>query len=245
MFESLHTATTFGPAVVALIGRQRRIIEDEGRMAATQAQGLGAHPSKICRLIVASDETRTGFQQLKLPDFQELCYADGVLLTEIGSAVAGQSGDCPFVILHNLQSDRMAIFHAGRPALTPFCKLDSPHCDFTIVETALSQLCGAGSRESVQALIIGNICGSCFKHDQPEARAKATWFSPLGDHVFADVESLSLDLEAVIRHRLTHQGVAESNIRHVGPCTFETPSLASHRRGDTDVRNTLIVVKRT
>lgn len=243
MLKSLHDSTKLGNALVALFGSQRRMIEDDGIEASKLAVALGAHPSKICRLIVASDESRPGFQEIREPDFQECTIADGVVLREVGQASAGQVSDCPMIVLRDPRTEAYVFYHGGRPALTPFCKEHSPTCDFTVVENALSALCGNQSKEPVEALIVGNICGSCFKHDHASAQEKATRFFPLGDKVFADLETLSLDLEAVIRHRLVHAGVREKNIRHMGPCTFETPSLASHRRGDSgDVRNTVVIV---
>jgi copper oxidase (laccase) domain-containing protein len=241
MFESLHEATTFGPVKVALFGRMRRMIEDDGMAAANLAVGLGASPSKICRIIVASDENAPGFQQIKGPDYQEFVYAEGSILRSSHEAIVLQSGDCPIVLLR--KDDRVIAFHAGRPALTPFCKVKSASCDYTVVENALSFLCGKTPRENVEALVLGNICGQCFKHESDEAVEKASWFLPLGEQVFGDTETLSLDLFEVIKLRLRHEGVLDENIHHLGPCTFETAGLTSYRRGDRDTRNTIVVVK--
>lgn len=244
MFQELHEATVFGPALVGLFGRQTRIIHDEGQSATKLAHALGANAGKICRLVVASDEAGVNFQQLIVPNFFDLAYADGVVLTEPGSAVVLQSADCPIVILHDKNTGRLVVFHAGRPALTPFCQQYSAACNYTVVENALQSVTQGGSKEAVSALVLGNICGKCFKHESPEARAKAEVFLPLGDHVFADKSSLSLDLLAVIKHRLLHGEVPKEAIVHMGPCTFGTPALTSYRRGDRDTRNTVVVVMR-
>lgn len=243
MFDSQQLGLCLGPLYVSLFGHQARMITDEGREASRLAVQLGANPSKICRLIVASNQHQEGFQLAKVADYIEFVNADSVILTEAKSAALIQVADCPVGVLYDKKTNRAVVFHGGRPALTPFCKESSPACDWTIVEDALTHVTAGGSADSVQALVLGNICGQCFVHDHKEAKHLISPFVPLGEKVFANMETGALDLYAVIKHRLMHGGVAEENIQHAGPCSFETPSFSSHRRGDDD-RNTVMVVWR-
>ena len=90
--------------------------------------------------------------------------------------------------------------------------------------------------------MIGNICGACFKHDQPEAKPLIEPFLKYPPSVFANIEDGALDLYEVIKHELMHHGVPAENIAHAGTCTLETAWLSSHRRGDKD-RNTVMLIK--
>lgn len=243
MFDSQQLGLQFGPLYVSLFGHQKRMIEDEGHIASKLAVALGASASKICRVIVASDQNQEGFQLTKVADYTDFLRADATILAERRSAAMMQTGDCATGILYCSRTNKASVFHGGRPALTPFCKEYSKTCDGTIVEDALLHLCGNGPKDDVIALVIGNICGACFKHEKEEAHHLAEPFLPLGERVFANIENRALDLYAVIKHRLMHAGVLEQNITHAGPCTFETPALSSHRRKDTD-RNTTVVVWR-
>lgn len=243
MFDSQQLALTHGPLYVSLFGHQKRIIEDEGRTASTFAVSLGAKAGKICKVIVASDQNQEGFQLCKVADYTDLVRADGVVLTEPSSAAIIQTADCATGVLYCSRTNRAVVFHGGRPAVTPFCKLQSKTCDWTVVEDALTHVSGNGPKDDVIALVLGNICGSCFKHEQDGAHKQVEPFLHLGEKVFADMENKALDLYKVIKHRLMHAGVREDNIQHAGPCTFETPALSSHRRKDTD-RNTIVVVWR-
>lgn len=244
MFNSLELAVPLGPALITLFGQQRRLIEDNGIEASKLAVALGASPSKIARVIVASDETQPGFQQVVTPDYQEMQRGDAIILCEPKSASIMQSGDCPIAIFHNQLNGLVLKAHCGRPAMTPFCKEKSPNCDFTIIENALQAVTKGGDKSGVEVVVLGSICPEHFRHEQPDAREKVRAFEPLGDHVFRNKDFFELDLFSVIKHRLIHGGVPTENIQLVGPCTYESPRLSSHRRGDKDTRNTVIVTMR-
>ena len=243
MFDSQQLGLVHGPLYISLFGHQHRMIEDDGRTASSLAVALGAHPSKICRLIVASDQHQEGFQLTKVADYQEFVRGDGVILSEPGSAALIQVADCAVCVLYSPVTKRVAVIHCGRPALTPFCKSDCGPCDWTVLEGALKQVSAGATPESVEVLVLGNICGACFKHDHEDAKPLIEPFLSLPPKVFDDHETKSLNLYEVIKHRLVWGGVPQEHIRHVGPCTFETAALSSHRRGDKD-RNTIAVVWR-
>lgn len=241
MSQSPQLHSILGRASIYLFGHQDRIIEDEARHATALASSVGANADLVFPLIVAPDKSVSYFQNVGFLKANELNYGDGGILKKTGSAIVLQSADCPILVLHHTVSGRVVVVHAGRPALTPVCKEKSPACDMTIIEIAVAKMCVHTETHLLEALVVGNICGPCFKHDHEEAQHLIAPFLPLGSPVFANKETGSLDLFAVIKHRLAHLGVPVENIVHTGPCTFETPTLSSHRRGDK-TRNTVIVV---
>jgi copper oxidase (laccase) domain-containing protein len=221
-----------------ILGHQERL-SDNPLQAIVAAIELGASPERVCIVHAPNSSEQTGFQQIKIPDYQTPVEAEGVILTEQGSAAIIQTADCPTIILTDGATGRKVVTHAGRPALTP-----QGHCtDCTIVENALAQL-GAKDRNKVHAFVVGDICGTCFLHDHESALPLVAPFLRLGEQVFDDVERHGLSLFKVIKLRLTHAGVPTSNITHYGNCTFHHDHYASHRReGNRDDRNHVIVVK--
>ena len=229
---------SFGSGSLSIIGRQPRII-DKPAQAEGHARLYGADPEKIALLIVASAAGTDGHKDFVHDTYSTIKFADGVVLNQPGGAGVIQTADCAALALYDGATGRMVLAHAGRPALTP-----DAHCPTcTITYNALCHLTGSmGDRSQVEALVVGNICGPCFKHDQPEAKHLVEPFMKYPPHVFFDIEEGALDLYEVIKHELVHYGVPVANIGHVGSCTFETDSLSSHRRGDTD-RNTVVLVR--
>jgi copper oxidase (laccase) domain-containing protein len=228
--QPTHT-TSLG--TVHIIGNQPRII-DNPHKSFEQALLHGANYGRIAQLIVASDHTKDGHKSVYPAHFGELCFWDGAMADEPHAAIVLQTADCPALILTNKVTGRAVLAHAGRPALTGSCN---------VVGNAVHAILGGyDGAENLEALVVGSICGHCFKHDHEEAKSLIEYFHKLPDKVFADKETGALDLFEVIRHNLLHYGVPEENIRREGPCTFETPELASYRRDKTSLRNTIIFV---
>jgi copper oxidase (laccase) domain-containing protein len=238
MISGIKSSWSFGGGSLSIIGRQPRII-DKPAQAEGHARLYGADPEKIALLIVASAAGVDGHKDIVHDTYSTIKFADGVVLSEAGGAGIIQTADCAALALHDKASGKMVLAHAGRPALTP-----DDHCPTcTITYNALCHLVGStGDKSQVEALVVGNICGSCFKHDQPEAKHLVEPFMKYPPQVFTNTEAGALDLYEVIKHELVHHGVPVANIGHVGSCTFETDSLSSHRRGDTD-RNTVVLVR--
>lgn len=129
------------------------------------------------------------------------------------------------------------MYHAGRPELTP-----PAHCaSCTIIDDALVNLVGHADRSQVEALVVGNICGNCFKHE--EAMHLVEPFMQYPASVFTNRSIGALDIYEVIRYELMHRGVQEKNIKHEGSCTFESSHLSSYRRDRSADRNTIILVR--
>ncbi|MEY2665305.1 MAG: Multi-copper polyphenol oxidoreductase laccase [Candidatus Parcubacteria bacterium] len=221
-----------------ILGRQERLANNP-LQAIRAAIELGASHERICIIHAPNGPKENGFQQIKVPNYQRPVEAEGITLTEQGSAAIIQTADCPTVILTDEATGKKVVTHAGRPALTP-----QENCiDRTIVETALAQL-GARDIKKVQAFVLGDICGNCFLHDHESALPLVEPFLRLGQSVFTNVERNGLSLFKVIEARLMHAGVPSANIAHYNDCTFEHHRYSSHRRdSDRNDRNHVIVVR--
>ncbi len=235
---TVHTFHT-PHAIVYLQGRQPRI-GDEPALSKQFAQVRGANRNLIAQLIVARDHNSLGFKGVYPPAFDRLNYQDGAVIKTAGSAVILQTADCPTVILSHRRKAQVAVFHAGRPALTP-----DPRCpSCTVIENVVQRL-GVITKEDavhLEALVIGDICGQHFKHDALGAEALIAPFRRFPETVFTDSATGSLSLYEVIKHELMSRGVPEGHIRRDGPCPYEDEGLASYRRNKTELRNTITVI---
>jgi len=218
---------------VYLIGEQSRISADP-RQSYEHALTYGANRGEIAQLIVAGDHTMEGHKCVYGAKFDSPRAWDGAVVSSPRAAVVIQTADCPSLILTHKKTGRAALVHAGRPALTGTCNV--------INNAVHAVLQGYEGAADLEALVVGAICGSCFKHDREEAKPLIEYFHRLPDYVFADKETGALDLYEVIRHGLMYHGVKDENIRRAGPCTFETTGLSSYRRDRTALRNTVIMV---
>lgn len=236
VIDGVMRSYTFGPNSIAIIGRQPKLSEQPER-AIDQAELLGAKKDKVARLIVASGFDAPGHKLIVHNVYDKISEADGVLLTERKAAGVIQTADCAALALYDEVSGNVVLAHAGRPALTP-----TGHCkSCTVVANALHALIGNRTNlEGVHAIVVGNICGKCFKHDHKDAKHLIEPFMSYPESVFADRELGALDLFQVIKHMMMHAGVPEENIQHEGACTLETLTLSSYRGGDHS-RNTIIV----
>jgi copper oxidase (laccase) domain-containing protein len=200
---------------------------------------LGATPSRMSLLHVPSNETERGFQLIKQPTYDDPVEAEGVILTERGSAAILQTADCPTIIITDEITGNKVVTHAGRAALTPQGQDSSD----TIVERALAKL-SPKDMTKVQAFVLGDISGKHFLHDHESARPLIEPFLRYNEEVFTDKVRLGLSLYEVIKRRLLHAGVPLAHIGHYGECTFAHHRYASHRRdGNRNDRNHIIVVK--
>lgn len=223
-----------------VFGHQPHLTE-KGDISYQQAVELGANPEKIAQVITASGPADKGHKEVYPANYTTVLRSDGIILREVGSAGIIKTGDCIASLFCDENSGDGALVHMGRSALDP-TKNDCSTCAYTVIDNALALLTRHQSNAHVQALVTGSICGSCFKHEGPDAQHHIDYFRRLPG-VFADESTGALDLFAVAQHNLTHVGVPAEHIKAVGPCTFETPELSSYRRGDK-TRNTFIAIKR-
>ena len=220
---------------------QQESLKVDPRPSYELALSLGALRGKIAQIVTASGPKDTGHKQVYPANYKSILNADGIVLREVGSAGIIMVADCAAGFLLDAETGDGSLVHMGRPALDPTLN-ECQHCGYTVIDNALDALNRSQHPQSVQALVTGNICGSCFKHERSDAEKHVAYCRRLPG-VFADEANGSLDLFKVIVHNLTHYGVKRENITHEGPCTFETPSLSSYRRGDM-TRNAIIAIKR-
>lgn len=186
---------------------------------------------------------REGFQTVISGSIDPHCsshHADGIMI-EDGVTVVMSSKDCPMVYMENCLNGKRVLLHAGRPALTPGCTIG--RCG-DIISIGLNKVAARTTDTSqVFAYITGDICGHCFVHDASEtARALVTpFFEVYGSSVFHNPKRGGLSLQAVIRQALVGRGVPADNISHYGHCTKEHPGMASHRNGDINTNQVLVI----
>jgi len=208
----------------------------------------GARLKSICFIRAAATFGQPGFGAVKEPVYGPVeqsghdIAADGVLLSEAGSAAIIRTGDCPAVALFAPAHGKAVLLHAGRAALTPRSNSDELS---NIITSGFSRLTKELPASRVIALITGSICANHFPHDLPEARALVEPFTVFGEHAFIDYATGRLNLVAIIRQQLIDLGVAESDLHHDGLCTHEHAKLASNRRDPgVKLRNPVILVLR-
>jgi len=123
--------------------------------------------------------------------------------------------DCVPLLLLSRSSPVGAVVHVGRAGLLAGIATD-----------AVSELSALTGVQDLVAIIGPAICGQCYEVPAqmrdaaalqcPECVAETRWGTP------------SIDIPAGLQAQLARAGVCE--IRHDRRCTFETPSLFSHRR---------------
>ncbi|AWE42591.1 MULTISPECIES: polyphenol oxidase family protein [unclassified Actinobaculum] len=123
--------------------------------------------------------------------------------------------DCVPLLLLSLSSPVGAVVHVGRAGLLA-----------DIAMHAVTELSALTEVEDLVATIGPAICGQCYEVPAqmrdaaalqcPECVAETRWGTP------------SIDIPAGLHAQLARAGVPE--IRHDRRCTFEAPSLFSHRR---------------
>lgn len=244
MFDSQVLSVRFGPAHVAIFGHQPHFLHDKNHTAEKLAIALGADPKSISLTVTASGPQDEGFKMPKAAKPGKLLQGEGLMgITERKAAGGLQTADCAAVIVYDPDRDNFGIYHAGRQALDSKLGNECSNCEITIIENAIPMLVGQADRSRLQVLVVGNICGPCFKHEHADAEKHVANFRSLPGHVFANPELGALDLFEVIKYRLEAQGVLAGNIHQAGPCTLETPSLSSYRRDKTKLRNTILLVR--
>lgn len=237
--SSPHYSYQLGPFDFHVFGHQPHLSDDNGD-SYQKAITLGATPGMVAQIVTASGPAELGHKQVYPANYHNILQADGIVLSDIGSAAIIRTADCAATLLYDALSGNGALVHMGRPALNPTLN-ECTQCGYTVIDNTLPLLTERGPTTSVHAVVTGNICGSCFTHEHPGAEKHTEYFKRLPG-VFTDESVGALDLFEVIRYGLMHYDVPEANIEHVGPCTLETPELASDRRGDS-TRNVFIAIK--
>lgn len=237
---------SFGKWAKIFLSGPSKQIEDLRLMACWQ----GADAKKICVIKAPSNPTGIGYQFItdkpvygisKNPVTPDV-FAEGVMLTENGSAAIIRTADCPTLVLFESTSGRLLMTHAGRAAMTPTNPTGEPVSN--IVTKAYSLLTKDRPSPHVLAYITGSICPDCFPHEDETGQRLIAPFNQFpGSVAIKDTQRGSLDLPTLITCQLIRLGVSANAIWHDGVCTYETPGLASFRRDKTDARNAVFVIK--
>lgn len=234
-FDGQCRVATVGKQPVA--GRQLQSWND----ITLWANEMGADNDRICHIVAPSNSRSAGYQTIGMADYANPVYAEGVVLTEEGSAAVIQTADCPVIVMRNRKNGNVLVTHAGRPALTPPDDCDA--CQGNIVAYACRRILGWPQEpDAVEVFVTAHICGQCFVHDQPGAEAYVAPFDRFGAAAFTDRSRGALDMFAIIKAQMIGYRIDEERISRDGRCTKETGVLASYRQGDR-TRNTIIVVR--
>jgi len=209
---------------------------------------LGAQPTKICQVIVPSDDSSNGHKTIGAANYESPVYGEGIVLTDVSSGGFMQTRDCPTLFLSNEKTGRVLMSHAGKYAVRP--PVDCSGCSGNIVSTAFKAVAPDYDGGLVHAWVVGGICPTCFKHDDERGQAFIKPFlDTFGTEVFTgDVNMGQLDLNTLIKLQLQGFGVAASNIRIDTTCPREHVGCASYRGitfdGDDDtLANDLYIVR--
>lgn len=155
--------------------------------------------------------------------------ADAIIASVPGIALGVLVADCVPILLCDIGSGAVGAVHAGRMGMAS-----------GVVQAAVERLreVGGGASGSIEAVLGPAICGGCYEvpsqmraevaRSVPESWAETTWGTP------------SLDLRAGVEAQL--KGVGVERVSVVGGCTFETPTLFSHRRDGRTGRIAGVVV---
>ena len=237
---------------VTVLGNQPALQSIEA--ARTTVQKAIEKDLATCLMYPARDQKSRGFQKVEPCTANEIIFADATILTEGNSAVVFQVADCPGLILHDTKSGRVGVAHAGRPATTPYGKLEQ-----NIISHLLKHMgYPAGSSiDSIIALITPCISPSWFRHDfHAEAKALVERFAEWHVRypqagIITDDTTLTLDMRAFIITQLQRKYSKPKEIKVDTTCTFETRGLASRRfdahypsEGKEPLYNTCIVYRK-
>lgn len=232
-FENLVFTHRTAYGKVALYGAQLGMKHHPSSIhdALTTATRDGAQPNKVCILKPASDAQMTGFQLVAPATFWsdtgQRQVSDGAVLTEIGSAVGLQVGDCPGVVL--LHPKRAVVTHAGRAALGSLSGCTG--CCSNVVSQAFSYF-SKSERSDVTAVIMASIAPQHFGHPDEKGQELMRPFRDLyGEQVFfGDSHLGQFDMVKLIKSQCIGYGVRAENIVWDTLDSYSHPDLASHRQ---------------
>lgn len=190
----------------------KHVGDDPGSVESNRARLDGLAGARV----VYMSQTH-GNQVVVVKDPKEIPRADAIITLEPGLALAVLVADCVPVLVHDAGSGAVGAIHAGRMGVA-----------LGIVGDSITRLREVGGQRSgsLSAAVGPAICGACYEVPE-EMRAEVARVTP---EAWAETSwgTSSLDLRAAISAQLERIGVDEVNM--VGPCTYESDDLFSHRR---------------
>jgi YfiH family protein len=211
-----------------IIGHDRALVRRDDAVAMTFALGPATGAAKEPSRLTAILDNR--LRQLRYCDqihgrtvhevsaggleVVNLGSGDGLVTTTPGVGLLVWTADCVPLLLAG--DGVVAAIHSGWRG-----------CAADIVGAAVARLANHQTPPERLRVALGpSVCGSCYEVGPEVTEAlrrfdldDSLWLS--GDHV---------DLRGFLAARLEALGVAAKNIKTVGPCTVESPELASYRR---------------
>jgi len=146
----------------------------------------------------------------------EIPDCDGLVTSSPGAALVVRTADCVPVVLCDSTRPFLAALHAGwRGTL------------LGIVPEAIRLALGGGSRPQDLHVLIGPRI--CQRHYEVSPDLAAEFMRLHGD-LGGFLDGRHLDLGLLNRLQAMALGVPATQVRELGPCTFETGWLPSHRR---------------
>jgi copper oxidase (laccase) domain-containing protein len=186
--------------------------------------------------VLASTNKDLDFGTLRILTPQSAVHADGAMYhSDEPAAFMFQTADCPFLVVQDDVTGKVAMGHCGKYAMKP-CHDGEVGCG-DMVSTVLSHFKDVDPI-NLSAYITAGICGKCYKHEQDVSKV-SSFYHP-NDNFGEDQACGELHLIRRIKHGLRFHGIPEVNIKIDGRCTRNTPGLSSYRQGDPH-RNTIVV----
>jgi copper oxidase (laccase) domain-containing protein len=235
--KPIFTSRTNFPLQIFFAGQQpKRGIDDWPKAVEDIARITGEYRQNAMFTVLASTEKDPGFGTLRTLVPQSTVFGDGADYNGAGpAAFMFQTADCPFLVIQNDVTGKVAMGHCGKYAMKP-CK-PGKQCG-NMVTTILSHFKEV-ERVHLSAYITPGICGRCYVHDEDPALV-ADFYNTID---FGEDRSIGeLDLVRRIKHELRHEGIPEVNIELDGRCTKENPGLSSYRCGDQHSNAIVVLV---
>ncbi len=185
------------------------------------------HPKHARRILTLSAETKQHLRGWVVMNDEP---ADGVCVSQRGTAVALTSRDCPYLILWFLRENQpcVLVLHCGRDQLH---NVAGGNATESVIGNAIRKAIESGVEiETIRGLITMGIRARYFTNERyPEITEalRKYW----GESVVPDSEHHTINLEELILRQLEEAGILRENIGHDGLDTYGDPRLASLRAG--------------
>jgi len=212
-YDSLNVANHVGddPEVVT---RNRLTMLDAIGSSADRIVFMQAQHSNTVRNVASDGQKSKPFAV----DSASGC--DGLVTTEVGTAIAALAADCVPIVLADIEHGVVGVVHCGWRGVVS-----------EVAAAALSRMHEQGADVSdISAFVGPAICGACYPVDAERAGAVAGALpmDARGPAVWSDaVGQWHVDVRKAVASQLLSAGVA---VEVVGGCTFTNDTLFSYRR---------------
>ncbi len=177
------------------------------------ASRVGVKPGQL--VWMAPEHGRT-IRRIDVPQPEPIAGCDGLVTTTPGLVLTALSADCVPILLADTRAGVVAAVHAGRIGVR-----------VNVAGYAIAAMVAAGAQAArIDALLGPAICGRCY--EVPVTMQRDVEGAAPGSASRTSRGTAGLDLRAGIRSQLLTAGVGQVALDP--RCTFEEPTLFSHRR---------------